>query len=44
MEIHVPTAVLDLAEDDVDEELAEAAWAVFSRNFLFTLTALNFFG
>ena len=39
-----PTAALVFAEDDADEALAEAAWAVFSRNFLFTLTALNFFG
>jgi hypothetical protein len=42
--MHLPTAALAFAEDDVDEALAEAAWAVFSRNFLLTLTALNFFG
>ena len=42
--MHSLTAALAFAEDDADEALAEAAWAVFSRNFLFTLTALNFFG
>ena len=39
-----PTVAFDLAADDAGEVVVEAACAVFSRNFLLTLTALNFFG
>lgn len=39
-----PTVAFDLAADDAGEVAVEAACAVFSRNFLLTLTALNFFG
>lgn len=37
-------AAFNFAAEDADEGVAEAACAVFSRNFLLTLTALNFFG
>lgn len=42
--IHRPTVALDLAAETVEEAVAEVACAVFSRNFLLTLTALNFLG